>query len=354
VKKIFLILVSAVLFSALILGGCSKSAPAPAPEPVKEMEPIILSVAPANIPPPPGLSLTTVVAEMANLVEERTNGRVKWDIYWGQTLAPVTEQVSALNSGIADIAIPNPDKEPGKIPLSVVGHLPGIGSDMQSRAKAYWDLCNQEPEISELAQYKIRPLATILTPEQSIISRVPIRSLADLKGKKISTSGIIAETLAELGAVPLAMAPPEQYESMQRGTIDGIAVPLGAVGSFKFYEVGKYFTRYELGNRLYPMGINQDVWNRLPADIQKILVDLVPDFDEVAYQYSIVDSERVDMELMQENKVEIIEPSAEDKAAIKEVQSGQADKWAADQEKAGLPGEKILSDFRKLVEKYEK
>jgi hypothetical protein len=58
--------------------------------------------------------------------------------------------------------------------------------------------------------------------------------------------------------------------------------------------------------------------------------------------------------MIQDNKLTIVKASQADLDAIKKVQAGQADKWAADTDKKGLAGSKILADYRALVDKYAK
>ena len=276
------------------------------------------------------------------------------NLYWAQSLAKGSDLVTATGVGIADVAALNAHQEPGKLPLSMVGQLPGIGNGMWARATGFWDLMNQEPLLSEYTKNNLRPLAVVLSTDQAIISNIPIRSVADIEGKKISGAGMIAQTIAALGGVPVAMAPGEQYEGLQRGTIDGVAAPAAAIWDFKFYEVGKYYTVFELGYRVQPVVINQDKWNEIPADIQKIMLDSVPDCTIIAADAFIKDTDILAMQTMKDNGVEIIQPSAADKAAVKKVQAGQADAWAADLEAKGIPGKKVLDDFRSLVEKYDK
>ena len=59
-------------------------------------------------------------------------------------------------------------------------------------------------------------------------------------------------------------------------------------------------------------------------------------------------------ELVKANNLQIIKPSAEDIAALRQIQGEMADHWAVDTDKAGLPGSKVLADYRALIAKYEK
>jgi len=295
---------------------------------------------------------TLVITDQTKLLETRSNGQIKIDIYWGQTLAKATELSAGVASGLIDMTHLRPYGEPGKLPLSTIGEMPGIGDDLYALSLAYFDLVRQEPILSELNKYKCKTVYTLFTQEVDLISRVPIRTLADLKGKKIASGGIAGEELKQLGAVTLAMSPVEQSEGLLRGTIDAISAPIDAMSSFKFYDSGKYVTRIALGPRIQPIVINQDTWNKLPAGVQQVFNDSAKELIDISYKDIIIVSNEQIWKEFANAKVEVIELSAADKAELKKIQSAYGDKWAADQEAAGLPGKKVLADYRALADKY--
>jgi TRAP-type transport system periplasmic protein len=319
--------------------------------PVSTGATFVFRMAPGGDNPPPTMGYTIAVTDFVNLIQQRTNGRVQIQPYWSQTLVAQNNIVSALQSGTANIAQMVPHVETGKLPLAMVGQQAGIGSDTWARISAFYDLCNQDPEKSELAKYNVKCIAAMGQTETYLISKNPIRSLADLKGKKIAASGGPAQVMSALGAVPVTMGPPDQYSGLDKGTIDGIASPLAAINDFKFYEVGKYFNYLPSGQRAIPIGMNMDDWNKLPADIQKVFIDSVPDIINSAYKAMAVTTDPVAIKEMQNKQIEFIKFSDADMAEVNKVLAGLADQWAAG---LGDDGKKILSDYRALVDKYEK
>ena len=367
-KRWFYFLSLLVVFSLVIgVASCNKttpspspitsSSPAPVPTPTPTVQPIVLSMAPINVPPPPAGGQTINFTNQAKLIETKTNGRVKIEIYWAQALAPVNQIVNAASTGVADIGAIAAAQEPGKVPLDMVAQLPGYGIDYWAQSMAFWDLMNQDPLLSQYAKFNLLPFSLDFIPDYYLISRAPINSVAELKGKKLQATGFVADTLAGLGAVPIAMSPPEQYEGMQKGTIDGNTAPYSAINDFKFYEVAKYIEQFPFGGRVQAVLINKDSWNKISPSDQKIIKSLVPDFIQCNIDAFFAKDQPLfplTPQLVQDNKVQFIKASDADIAAIQKVQAGQADKWAADQEKAGLPGNKVLADYRALVAKYAK
>jgi TRAP-type C4-dicarboxylate transport system substrate-binding protein len=338
------------------------SAPAPAttaakPSPSAAANVIVLSLAPINCGPPPAQGLTLVLSQWVDLIKTKSGGRVKIDPYWGQTLSPVNQIVNATSTGVADIGAVAQAQEPGKLPLSMVCQLPGFGTDYRAQCLAFWDLMNQEPLLSEYAKYNLLPIGVNFVPDYYLISTKPINTAADLKGKKIAAAGFIAQTLSSLGAVPVAMSPGEQYEGMQKGTIDGDAAPYSAISDFKFYEVAKYIENFPFGGRVQPILINKNSWNKLPPDIQNIFKGAIPDIIQFNIDATLGKGQPLyplTAQVIQDNKIQLIQVSDADVAAVAKVQAGQADAWAAEQDKAGLPGKKLLDDYRAAVNKYMK
>lgn len=108
-----------------------------------------------------------------------------------------------------------------------------------------------------------------------IRSRTPIRSLADLKGKKIRISGRAAGyVMQKAGATPVMTAPGEIAQAMGTGAIDAAAFNTPNIDlSLGLAEV----TKYNIGpgwNQPFSVGgvmINKDAWNTLPPDLKKII-----------------------------------------------------------------------------------
>jgi TRAP-type transport system periplasmic protein len=391
-KKFTLVMVALLVMAALILGSCSSPSPTPtpsakppapatsaapapatsaapapatsaAPPPVTSAAPkpstaaaapIIIRLAPTTSPPPPAMGLTLTATEFARILETRSNNKVKFEIYFSETLAKGTELVSAVQNNIANAAFLRSFAEPGKIPLATISELPGISSDMWALLSAYTDLMNQDPLLAELSKYNMTPLSSVMIMEQQLIARVPIRSMADLQGKKVACSGIAADVIKGLGATAVNVAPPEQYEALLRGTVDCICAPQDAIQAFKFYEAGKYFiANVAIAPRVHPVVLNTDTWKSLPPDVQKAFKDAVPDLLKSAYETITIQTGGAAMKAMQDNKVEMINFSDADLAVVQKARANYADKWAADTDAKGLPGKKILADYRALAAKYE-
>jgi tripartite ATP-independent transporter DctP family solute receptor len=104
-------------------------------------------------------------------------------------------------------------------------------------------------------------------------STKPIRTVADLAGLRIRVSPgkIRVDTFQSLGASPTPISLSELYTSLQTHVVDAQENPLLLIDQQKFYEVQKYVSMSDHIWSGYWTLVNQDVWNRMPKDIQTIV-----------------------------------------------------------------------------------
>ncbi|MBB5018985.1 TRAP-type mannitol/chloroaromatic compound transport system substrate-binding protein [Chitinivorax tropicus] len=101
--------------------------------------------------------------------------------------------------------------------------------------------------------------------------RDEIKSLAELKGKKMRIPGIGGEIMARLGAVPQTIAGGDIYPALEKGTIDA-AEWVGPYDDEKlgFYKVAKnyYYPGWWEPGPQVSFYVNLDQWNKLPKEFQ--------------------------------------------------------------------------------------
>src|SRR3972149_5940143 len=98
-------ILSAALVFALLAG------PLQAAETTK---PLILKFASWT---PPQVNFAREGAWIVREMEKRSQGRIKIEYYWSNSLIPAQQIIDALQKGVADIAFINPAYQPGKMPL---------------------------------------------------------------------------------------------------------------------------------------------------------------------------------------------------------------------------------------------
>lgn len=173
-------------------------------------------------------------------VERLSDGEIKIQRFWAQSLVKGKEILKSVQDGVADFGFINPAYYPKRLLLLNGIMLAEQGpSSSENMIAAYRDIYNQVPGIKdELSKYKQRMVFMYTGTPYSFISKTPLKSTDDLKGKKArSSSRFKMADFQALGATPVSVAWPECYMALQTGTIDTVLTNVDAQDRGKLYEV---------------------------------------------------------------------------------------------------------------------
>jgi len=217
---------------------------------------------------PPINPLSMEMERARKEIEAKTGGRLKLNVFHASQMGPAPRQFDLVRTGVADISVVFNGLTPGRFPMTELAELPGLirGSSapitmaMEQNAQAF--LAPEYPNV------KILNFA--VTPNPILISRMEIKSLADLKGKRIRHPGPVhSATIAALGAVPVLIQPFELAEALARGQIDGAVSGAGGVVSFKLQDSARYVLDMETGGLTFAVVMNPAAYEKIPADLRK-------------------------------------------------------------------------------------
>lgn len=221
--------------------------------------------------PPKHPQHTMVIEPWGKKIGELTGGRVKITLFPGQALGKAKDQYEMAAKGICDIALTIPAYTPGRFQLTSVFWLPFMVTSAEETSVALWKiyekyLQDEYKDVKVMWQY-------VHAPGQIFTRKKPVTTLGDLKGMKIrATNPYVQKSLKVLGASPVSIPVPEVYNSLDRGVVDGTAMPFEGLWVFKQYEVVDYGTLCNLYTMSFAIVINKRKWESLPADIKKRLV----------------------------------------------------------------------------------
>jgi len=209
-------------------------------------------------------------------VEEATKGRVKIEIYPGQTLVKGPDIWNAVKTGMADMGWCFHGYWADMTPLSDVITLPFFPfKTAEKGSEVLWKLYEKFPSIQQ--EYKdVQPLTLwASSPYFLITTKKQVKTMEDLKGMKIRVvGGPPTEQMKALGAVPTLIPMPDTYLSMDRGVIDGMGAPWEAIHGFRLYEIVKYYTIVPLSAVYFSMSMNKAKWESLPKDVQQAIMSV--------------------------------------------------------------------------------
>ena len=214
---------------------------------------------------PKGHYLVKLILEpWMEAVSKRTDGAVTFEHYPAQQLGKATDMLKLTQTGVADIGYVAPAYASDKMPVSEVAMLPGAFEHSCQGTMAYWKLARSGVIADQdYAPNNIRLLLAVSLPQYRIFTvKQPVKDVADVAGMKLrSTGGAQDLTLRAIGAVPVRMAAPDAYESLSRGTMDGLLFPLESVVAYGADKLVKYSTDgLGFGSFIVSYSISESAW----------------------------------------------------------------------------------------------
>jgi TRAP-type transport system periplasmic protein len=214
----------------------------------------------------------------ADLVKERTQGRINIKLYPGVSLiqGDQTREFSALRQGVIDMAIGSTINWSPQVKELNLFSLPFLMPDY-----AAVDSLTQgevgKKIFTILDRDGVVPLAWGENGTRELTnSKRPIQHPADLKGMKIRVVGspLFSDTFSALGANPTQMSWADAQPALASGAVDGQENPMFLFTILKMQNVGqKYVTTWGYVTDPLVFVVNKEVWNSwTPAD-QKIVRD---------------------------------------------------------------------------------
>ena len=253
------------------------------------------------------------------LAEERTNGRVKIEVYPNSQLFKDGEELEALQLGSVQMLAPS---------LAKFGPL-GV------REFEVFDLPFMFDDASQLHRVADGPVGTGLFKKlegkgivglafwdngfKVMSANRPLRTPEDMKGLKmrIQSSKVLNDQMRALGALPQVLAFSEVYQAMQTGVVDGSENTPSNMYTQKHHEVQKYLTLTDHGYIGYAVIANKKFWDALPADVRTTLEGAMQDASKYANNIAQKENDDALEGIRKSGKTEIITLTPAQKAAWK-------------------------------------
>ena len=253
------------------------------------------------------------------LAEERTQGRVKVEVYPNSTLYKDGEEMEALQLGSVQMLAPSVAKFG---PLGVrefeVFDLPYIFDSFDELHKVT-DGPVGKGLFKKLESKGIIGLAFWDNGFKDFSANKPIRVPADYKGLKmrIQSSKVLGDEIKALGGIPQVMAFSEVYQALQTGVVDGTENPPSNLYTQKMHEVQKYLALTDHGVIEYAVIANKKFWDGLPADIRTTLEGAMKDATKYANDIAKKENDDALEAVRKAGKTQIITLTADEKAQMK-------------------------------------
>lgn len=277
----------------------------------------------------------------APVLETMSGGELKIELLPTRSVVPHRETPDAIAMGILDGDLTATAYFAGRDPaFALMGDLIA-GYDTVDQVQTFC-MNGGGKEVLQKMMDKIQPEKIHVVgcspySKEALVSKVPVRGVADLEGLKIrSPEGLAAEVFKRAGASPVALPFSEVYTSLEKGIVDAAdASAYTNNDSSGMHKIAKY--------PLYPgihsmamiqFTLNQKVWDSL-TDAQRAMI-------ETWYMAAYADLRRIadlkDKALVERDRaageLEIIDWPLEERAKFREIAKGAWEDFAQKSELA--------------------
>ena len=254
-------------------------------------------------------SFQVAAEKFAELVEERTGGEYKIEIYPNGTLGGESDMLDSMSMGMLDMGIITAGPFVNFSEMMGVLDMPFLFANNEEAYKILDGEIGREL-LDTLEDANLKGLAYAERGFRNITNSVrPVRSAEDVAGLKLRVmeNEVYTATFTALGvnAVPMAWA--EALTAMQQGTIEGEENPINVIFSYGLWDYNqKYVTldRHSYSTAIITMSL--DLFNSLDEETQQIFLDAAQEAAEYERAW-VADQEADQLQAIKDNGVEVVE-----------------------------------------------
>jgi C4-dicarboxylate-binding protein DctP len=229
-----------------------------------------------------------------DLVEEKSDGRIKGQLFSAAQLYSDADAVAALGSGAVHITWPSTGWLESLNQSVGIMRLPfALNDDLMLENQEYRKIIN-EFVTGTLADENIQVLGQLRSTEYLILTKdKELKTVEDFKGLKVRVSGgdALIKTLDALKATAVSMPSSEAASALSQGTIDAILTSPNTWGDSvgDLSKEGLLMPNFLMST--YTMVADEKWFNNLPQDLQQVLLDSADEVATEQWKASIAEDE---------------------------------------------------------------
>ena len=200
-------------------------------------------------------------------------------------------------------------------------------------------------------------LAGATSAGYSLMCRDDVKSLADVKGKKIRTAGAMGRLAKAMGGTAVSMSTSDMVEALSRGQIDCIMGPLAWLKSYPISDIVRSVFNFDIGafNSVAVLLMNRGSWEKLSADNKKALWQAAPGMGSRATITGYIGESLDALALAKKQNITFTGPSEETRQLAKKHRANEIQAVIKEAKKIGTSNpEKIVQAFVDNLAKWEK
>ena len=212
------------------------------------------------------------VKRFAQIVADKTQGRIRIELFAGGKLGNDQSMTDALREGKLEMTAPDTS--------SLVRFTKGFGVinfpfllSSEADADQLLDSSFGKELLASLPQHQLVGLGYWENGFRNLTnSRAPVSRKVDFTDLKVRVmpNAMFSDTFSSLGSTPVKLPFPEVYANLKDQTVQAQENPLITIYSSKFYEVQPYLTLSRHAYSAWGILIGQSAWVSLSAKEQQI------------------------------------------------------------------------------------
>jgi tripartite ATP-independent transporter DctP family solute receptor len=257
--------------------------------------------------------------KFAELVEERTNGRIQIMVQAQGVLGDEKSVIRQIQFGGIDFTRVSLSTLSEKIPKLNVLQMPYLYTD----SKHMWNVLEGDIGNDFLNSFEGSGMVAMSWYDAGARnfynSKRPIRSLEDMKGMKIRVqeSNLMIRMVEALGATAVPISYENVYSNLETDTIDGAENNWPSYEASNHFEVAKYYTIDEHTRVPEVQLCGKSTWDKLTPKDQEIIRECAK--ESAVYERALwVEREKQSETIVSESGVEVVELSAKEKERFRE------------------------------------
>lgn len=273
----------------------------------------------------------TGMEKFAELVKDKSGGKIEVKLFPGGTLGGDVQTVSALQGGVIEMTVLNAGILANNVKQFGAVDLPFL-FDSGAEADKVMDGAFGDSLIKLLPDTGLIGLGYWELGFRNLTNnRHPVTKLEDIKGLKIRTiqSPIPIELFNTLGANAVPLPYTELYTALETGTVDGQENPAANILNAKFYEVQKYMTltRHQYNPQI--VLVSKKFWDGLNDEEKAVLEAAATEARD--YQRKVSrDADAAALEEIRKTGMEVSEFSPEETQKLRDAVKPVIEKFSAE------------------------
>ena len=263
----------------------------------------------------------------AEMVEERSDGRIAVELLPVESIVAHNETQDAIAAGILDGHITDTSYFAGKDPaFGLIANPVGAWSSPDEMF-AFMEEGGGRELMNELVEpYGLHFIGATTPGLEAFVSDVPLEGVDDLQGLKMrAPEGLVQQVFAAAGAAPVNLPGSEVFTSLDKGVIDAADYSVFSTNQAQgLHDVAQHPVYPGFHSMpLVEVSMNLEEWNALPDDLKQVMEETVSEFarSQVA-ALNEADAAAVE-EAKASGEVTVHDWSPEERARFREIATGE-------------------------------